>query len=368
MKYLLTVVCIIFLAFSGVANSSGVRLKDIARIQDEKDSMLIGYGLVIGLSGTGDSARNKMTIQSLKNTLSHFGLMLDDKDIISRNVAAVMITAKVSSFREHGDQFDISVSSIGDARSLSGGTLAVTPLYGIDQKIYAFAQGQVSVGGYVFEKDNNSYQKNHSTVGKIVKGGILERPLMESDSESTTINIILNEPDYTTANKIVAAIHNQRIPGTATAVHPGKLKIQLASGANKMEALAKLENILVAPASVGKVVINERTGTIVAGTDVVIGAVSIAHGNLKIEIDTKYIASQPTNGFYSGDGVRSLVVPDVDLKVEEEKNIPISMPEGTTVSELVVALNKINLNTRDIITILQSIKTAGALHADLVIE
>lgn len=368
MKYFLLLIFIFSLIFPHQANSSGVRLKDIARIQDEKDSMLIGYGLVIGLSGTGDSARNKMTVQSLKNTLSHFGLMLDDKDIVSRNVAAVMITAKISSFREHGDQFDISVSSIGDSRSLSGGTLAVTPLYGIDEKIYAFAQGQVTVGGYEYEKDNNSYQKNHATVGKIVKGGILERSLNVADSDNTVVNIILNEPDYTTATKIVNAIHQQKIAGTAIAVHPGKLRIQLNNGANKMDVLSRLENTLVVPDSSGKVVINERTGTIVAGTDVVIGAVSIAHGNLKIEIDTTYSASQPTNGFYSGNGVRSLVVPDVDLKVNEEKNTPISMPEGTTVSELVLSLNKINLSTRDIITILQSIKTAGALHADLIIE
>lgn len=368
MKYSLVLIFALLLLASGQASSSGVRLKDIARIQDEKDSMLLGYGLVIGLSGTGDSARNKMTVQSLKNTLSHFGLMLDDKDIISRNVAAVMITAKISSFREHGDQFDISVSSIGDSRSLSGGTLTVTPLYGIDEKIYAFAQGQVTVGGYEFEKDNNSYQKNHATVGKIVKGGILERSLTNIDSDSSVVNVILNEPDYTTVTKIVNAIHQQRIAGTAIAVHPGKLKVQLNNGANKMEVLAKLENILVVPDSSGKVVINERTGTIVAGTDVVIGAVSIAHGNLKIEIDTNYSASQPTNGFYSGRGVQSLVIPDVDLTVTEEKNVPISMPEGTTVSELVVSLNKINLSTRDIITILQSIKTAGALHADLIIE
>jgi len=213
-KYLLIFLGIVFVAFSSVANSSSVRLKDIARIQDEKDSMLIGYGLVIGLSGTGDSARNKMTIQSLKNTLSHFGLMLDDKDIVSRNVAAVMITAKLSSFKEHGDQFDVSVSSIGDSRSLTGGTLAVTPLYGIDEKIYAFAQGQVTVGGYEYEKDNNSYQKNHTTVGKIVKGGILERSLIGSEIDNLAVNIILNEPDYTTATKIVDAINRQHIAGT----------------------------------------------------------------------------------------------------------------------------------------------------------
>jgi flagellar P-ring protein FlgI len=367
-KIFLVIASALLISLSSIAHANGVRLKDIARIQDEKDLSLIGYGLVIGLSGTGDSTRNKMTIQSLKNTLSNFGLMLDEKDIISRNVAAVMVTAKISSFAEQGDQFDIAVSSIGDAKSLSGGTLMLMPLYGVDQKIYSFAQGQLSVGGYEFEQDNNAYRKNHTTVGKVVKGATMERSIASLTGLSREIHIVLNEPDYTTATKVVSAIKAQGFSAGISAVHPGKLALEVPNGMNKVEFISKLESVLVQPDASGKVVINERTGTIVAGSNVVLGAVSIAHGNLKIEIKTRYTASQPTNGFFSGSGVQSVVIPEVDLKVEEENGRPLSLPEGTTVSDLVVALNKINLSTRDIITILQSVKTAGALHADLIIE
>lgn len=350
------------------ASSPGIRLKNLARIQNDKDLSLIGYGIVVGLGGTGDSSRNKMTIQSLKNTLTHFGLVLDDKDIVSRNVAAVMVTAKVSSFSERGDQVDIVVSSMGDARSLTGGTLVLTPLYGIDEKIYGFAQGQVSVGGYEFEREDNSYRKNHTTVGRIVKGGMLERSTTLSAEANNEIIIVLNEPDYTTATKVAAAIRKELVGVTVTANHPGKLTIAVPDNINQIELISKMENIVVQPDLLSRIVINERTGTIVAGGDIVLGAVSIAHGDLKIEIDTTYTASQPTNGFYSGSGVKSMLVPNVDVKVEEETGRPVTMPSGTTVSDFVVAMNKINLSTRDIITILQSMKTAGALHADLIIE
>lgn len=360
------IILILFLANHAAASS--VRLKDIARIQDEKPITLTGYGIVIGLAGSGDTSRNKMTIQSLKNTLSHFGLVLDEKDILSRNVAAVMVTTKISSFSEKGDQFDISVSSVGDARSLTGGTLVLTPMYGIDEKIYAFAQGQLTVGGYDIEQELNSYRKNHSTVGKIVKGAVLERSTNSGGAEADSINIVLNSPDYTTATKIVSAVKSQLGNSTISAIHPGKLTVGLPANINKIEYISRLENIFVVPDQISKVVINERTGTIVAGSNVAIGAVSISHGNLKIEIDTRYSVSQPSNGFFNGSGIHSTIIPDVDIKVNEEQGRPISMPEGTTVSDLVVALNKINMSTRDIITILQSIKTAGALHADLVIE
>lgn len=348
--------------------SFGVRLKDIARIQDERPVTLIGYGIVVGLGGTGDSARNKMTIQSLKNTLSNFGLSVDERDISSRNVAAVMVTSKISSFSEKGDQFDISVSSLGDARSLTGGTLLLTPLYGINEKIYAFAQGNLTVGAYDIEQSFNSARKNHATVGRVVKGAVLERSLDNSQHSMDTVSIVLNNPDYTTASKIVQAIQNQVGNLSVNAVHPGKLIVNLPQQLNKIEYISRLENVSVTPDQTGKVVINEKTGTIVAGTDLVIGAVTIAHGNLKIEISTRYSVSQPSNGFFNAPGVQTAVVPEVEIKVDEKLGQPISMPEGTTVSELVMALNSINLSTRDIIIILQSIKTAGALHADLVIE
>jgi flagellar P-ring protein FlgI len=364
----INLIAVFFIILTNSALSYGVRLKEIARIQEEKPVTLTGYGIVIGLGGTGDTSRNKMTIQSLKNTLSHFGLVLDDKDILSRNVAAVIVTTKISSFSEKGDQFDVSVSSVGDARSLTGGTLVLTPLYGIDEKIYAFAQGQLTVGGYDIEQDLNSYRKNHSTVGKLIKGATLERSVNIAIAETETVNVVLDNPDYTTATKIVNAVRSQIGGASISAVHPGKLTINLPAGVNKTEYISKLENVSVVPDQISRVVINEKTGTIVAGSHVVISAVSISHGNLKIEIETRYSVSQPTNGIFAGSGIQSTVIPQVDLNVDEERGRPISMPDGTTVSDLVLALNKINMSTRDIITILQSIKTAGALHADLVIE
>lgn len=367
MKNYLRISFILYWLFFSIS-AQAARLKDVVRVQEVKEISLVGYGLVIGLGGSGDSAKNKMTIQSLKNTLSHFGLVLDEKDIASRNIAAVMVTAKISSFGEPGDHFDISVSSIGDARSLTGGTLVLTPMYGVNEKIYAFAQGQLTVGGYDYEKDNNSITKNHPTVGKIIEGATLERSISEPEMESRTVNLILSNPDYTTASKMVAAIRSSGVSGDVKALHAGKIRVEMPAGANKTEFISRLENVSVATDTNSRVVINERTGTIVAGKSVVISAVSIAHGNLKIEVDTKYRTSQPGGGFIYGEGVKSLVVPDVKLEVDEEQGRPITLPEGTTVADLVASLHKINLSTRDIISIFQSIKTAGALHADLIIE
>lgn len=364
-KYLL-LVAVFCLAYPSAALSA--RLKDISRIQEEKPVTLIGYGIVIGLGGTGDSSRNKMTVQSIKNTLSHFGLVLEEKDIVSRNVAAVMVTTKISSFAEKGDQFDVLVSSIGDARSLAGGTLVVTPLYGVDERIYAFAQGQLVVGGYDVEQEFNSYRKNHQTVGKSVKGAILERPLERRFAEEGAIEIILDNPDYSTAARIVEAVRSQLGNSSVSAAHPGKVIVQIPPQAERIDYVAKLESISVTPDQISNVVINERTGTIVAGSRVVISAVSITHGNLKVEIDTRYSVSQPANGVFRSPGVQTAIIPETNIVVSEGIGEPLSMSEGTTVADLVSALNKINMSTRDIITILQSIKTAGALHANLIIE
>lgn len=355
-------------AMSWSSFCNAVRLKDIARIQDEEKISLIGYGIVVGLGGTGDSSRNKVTVQSIKNTLQNFGLSVSDKDISGRNVAAVMVTSKISSFSEKGDQFDISVSSVGDARSLTGGTLLMTPLYGVNEKIYAFAQGQLTVGGYDVEQDLNSIRKNHATVGRVVKGAVLERQIDNDSTESSRINIVLNNPDYGTAAKIVESIKHQLKSQSVKAVHPGKVVVEVPTADSKVGFVARLENIDLVPDQTSKVVINEKTGTIVAGTDLMISAVTIAHGDLRIEIDRHYSVSQPTMGFISSQSVKTAIVPEVNMQVNERDSRPISLPDGTTVSELVMALNSINLSTRDIISILQSIKTAGALHADLVIE
>jgi len=348
--------------------ASGVRLKDLARLEETKTFSLVGYGIVVGLSGTGDSAKNRMTLQSIRNTLSRFGMELDERDIASRNVASVMITAEMPPYSENGDKIDLVVSSIGDARSLAGGSLMLAPLYGADEELYAMAQGVLTVGGYDVEKFNNSFRKNFTTVGRVVDGASVVRSAIQSVFYGDEVNIILKNPDYTTAVRIVDAIELQFKGAIVEAEHPGKVNVKFSKATNLMSKIAKLESIYVTPDVESRVVVNERTGTIVAGANIVLGEVSIAHGDLKIEITTDYDVSQPLALFRSINGGETVVTPDTTITVTEELGKSMVTETETTVADLVEALGKLNLSTRDIITILQSIKAAGALHAELVIQ
>lgn len=346
----------------------GVRLKDLARIEGNRETSLIGYGIVVGLNGTGDSSRNRATLQSLANALSNFGLTVDEKDLNSKNVAAVMVTAELPAFAEPGDRIDVLVGSTGDAKSLSGGTLLLTPLNDPSGKLYALSQGPITVGGYQVESFSNFTRKNHTTVGQIPRGATIERSSHTGSVESKAINIILNEPDYTTATRVVAKIQSVYGNQSAKAIHPGKIAVAVPSSTNTMTFVSMLESLTIAPDVDARVVVNERTGTIVAGSNVTLGEVSIAHGDLRIEVETKFDVSQPQFNIRPGSGVTSVVTPDTEIVVSEGASEPVQLPAGTTVGELVQALNRIRLSTRDIITILQSIKAAGALHAELIIQ
>lgn len=349
------------------AAGAEIQLKDLARVEQTRGQTLIGYGLVTGLAGTGDSLRNKMTVQSLRNTLSRFGVEVMESDISSRNVAAVIVSADLSAYSEVGGRFDVSVSSIGDAKSLSGGYLMLAPLKGIDDKVYGLAKGPLAVGGYQVEANSNSYQKNHPTSGQVVMGGVLERPLEGAIVRGTSVNIYLNEPDYTTAMRIVTTIR-ERVGVNAVADHAGKLVVDRPPHISPVEFIAGLEKLRVTPDIESRVVVNEKTGTIVSGGSVLIGAVSISHGNLKIEVDTDFAVSQPTNVITSGRGIASVVTPDTNITVNEDVIKPVSLGDGATVADLVITLNRTGLTTRDVITILRGIKSAGALHAELVIQ
>ncbi len=346
----------------------GVRLKDLARVEGERSFALVGYGIVVGLEGSGDSPRNQATLQSLSNTLRSFGLTVDKSQISSRNAAAVMVTAEVPAFTEEGDRVDILVSSLGDARSLSGGTLLLTPLYGPDEKLYALGQGTVIVGGYKVEAFDDLSQKNHTTAGTVSQGAIIERASPINSELSDEIKIILHERDYTTAERVVQSIKAQLGVEWVDAVHPGKIRIIVPSNISAMKFMAQLEHVRVNPDVDARVVVNERTGTIVAGGNVLIGEVSISHGNLRIEIDTSYQVSQPQLLSRPSSSIQSVVVAEPDIKIKEDYNRSVRVSAGTSVADLVQSLQKINLSTRDIITILQSIKAAGALHAQLVIQ
>ena len=354
-------------AFSA-SKEIGVRLKDLGRIEGNREVALIGYGIVVGLSGTGDSSRNSATLQSLVNTLSNFGLQVDTNDLNGKNVASVMVTAELPAFAEPGDKIDVRVASTGDAKSLSGGTLLLAPLYGPNNALYALSQGSLTVGGYQVESFSSSNLKNQTTVGQIASGATIERASPSTSLLGKSFNIILNEPDYTTANRIVSKIKSNYRVNAVSALHPGKIAIEMTENDIPMEFVARLENMLINPDLDARVVVNERTGTIVSGGNVILGEVSIAHGNLRIEIETKFDVSQPQVIGSSGDGVNSIVVPDTSIKVTEETSSPVQLPSGTSVGELVQALNRIKMSTRDMISILQSIKAAGALHADLIIQ
>jgi flagellar P-ring protein precursor FlgI len=355
---------------AGAANP--VRLKEIAHVAGVRDNPLTGYGLVFGLAGSGDSARNRATLQSVANTLRTYGVNVVEADLASRNVAAVIVTAKLPAFAEPGQTLDVQVSSAGDARSLNGGTLMLAPLTGPDGRVYAVAQGAISVSGYQFEGPSASLQKNHPTVGVVPSGATVEQsPPTAVSGNGRELSILLNEPDFTLANRVAQALQAQLPGAIARADHPGKVTVSYPQApANLVAEIARIENVAVAPERHARVVVNERTGTVVAGGDVRLGQVSISQGDLRVEISTRYSVSQPDSAILVRDagGVRTAVVPETHIRAEEGPAPQVNVPEGATVAELIAALRGIRLPTRDVIAVLQSIKAAGALDGELVIQ
>jgi flagellar P-ring protein precursor FlgI len=356
-------------ASAQVANE--VRLKELARVAGVRDNPLTGFGLVFGLSGSGDSARNRATLQSVSNTLRTYGVNVSEADLASRNVAAVIVTAKLPAFAEPGQPLDVLVSSSGDARSLVGGTLMLAPLSGPDGKIYAIAQGAIAVGGYQFEGQAASVQKNHPTVGVIPSGATVEQaPPVMVTGDGRRLSILLNEPDFTMANRIVQSLEAS-LPGIdARAEHAGKVTVSFAgTPASLVAQVARIENVMVRPERKARVVVNERTGTVVAGGDVRLGKVSISQGDLRVEISTDYTVSQPGGVLVRpGAGVQTAVVPHTEIRDSERTSPVVGVPEGTSVADLLQALRAVHLPNRDIIAVLQSIKAAGALDGELVIQ
>lgn len=368
----LLVLLLVLVAGSASAQSpQAVRLKEIARVAGVRDNPLTGYGLVFGLSGSGDTSRNRATLQSVANALRTYGVNVSLDDLSSRNVAAVIVTAKLPAFAEPGQPLDVQVASSGDARSLSGGTLMLTPLSGPDGQVYAIAQGSIAVGGYQFEAITASVQKNHPTVGVIPSGATVERaPALLVGGDGRTISILLNEPDFSLANRVVEAL-KASVPGIAArADHAGKITVSYpVAPPNVVAEIAQLENVRVSPERKSRVVVNERTGTVVAGGDVRLGRVSVSQGDLRVEIYTEYSVSQPENVAVRGSrGIRSVIIPDSHIQTTEGPAPLVNVPEGATVADLLGALRSIRLPTRDVIAVLQSIKAAGALDGELVIQ
>jgi len=362
---------VLLAAVSAPAQDFGVRIKELGRLDGVRENMVSGYGIVSGLAGTGDSTRSQATLQSVANALREFGLNVTPAQLASRNVAAVLVTATLPAFARTGDRLDVIVSSMGDARSLTGGALLMTPLYGPDRRIYALAQGAVSVGGYKFELNANVVQKNHPTTGIVPEGAVVEADLTAQVlSPDGTMRLVLFDPDYTTASRIATAV-NEKLSASAAAMDAGRVAIRVPEGERErlVDFVARLERLTVQPDLRARVVINERTGTVVSGGGVRLSNVSVAHGDLKVTVVTDFLVSQPGGVLVNpGPGIRTQVVPRTRIDANEEGLSSVTMPAGATVSDLVAALKQVKSTTREVIAILQSIKRAGALHAELVIQ
>lgn len=352
------------------APAETVRVKDLGKLQGWRDNALVGYGVVTGLAGTGDSPSNRTTRQALSNVLSQFNLTVAPDQVQARNVAVVMVTAALPTFAREGDKLDITVASAGDAKSLLGGSLLLTPLKAPNGRVYALAQGQLSVGGYRYDSNGNVVQKNHPTVGSVPDGAVVEVAVSAEMVKADSLTFLLAEADYTTAQRVAVAINRQLGGGAARAIDASAIEVHVAptQRASLVEYVARIENVTVEPDRRAKVVINERTGTVVAGGDVRISKVAISHGDLKISISQFNTASQPANLVRPGAGVRTELVTNTRVDVEEQNGPGFLNATSPSVADLVQSLNRLKTNTRDVISILRAIKAAGALHAELIVQ
>ncbi len=355
---------------AGMAHGEPVRVKDLGKLQGWRENALVGTGIVTGLAGTGDSPSNRGTRQALSNAMSQFNLNIAPEQIQSRNVAVVMVSAALSPFSREGDTLDVTVNSVGDARSLVGGSLVLTALKAANGRVYALAQGPLSVGGYRYDANGNVVQKNHPTVGAIPGGATVEVGVTaQMVSEDHRMTFVLNEPDYTTANRVAEAFNRRYGAGMALARDASGIDLLVPEAQQRqlVAFVAGLEAITVEPDRRAKVVVNERTGTVVSGGDVRISKVAISHGDLKLSVRNETTASQPYFIGEAGDGVRTALVTNTRVDVDE-RNGPGFVTGSTTVADLVQTLARLKTPTRDIISILRAVKAAGALHAELLIQ
>lgn len=355
--------CIAATMATAMANpSAAARIKDIAKVQGVRSNQLLGYGLVIGLNGTGDSNKTLQTMQSLSSMLKTFGVTVSAAQMQAKNVAAVMVTAELPPFVKAGDTIDITVSSMGDAKSLQGGTLLQTPLKAANGQVYAVGQGSVVTGGFSAGSGGSSQSKNFPTVGMTSNGAIVERDVPTQLVSNGAITLSLSQPDFTTATRISNAIDSY-FGSIATPRDPGTVLVSVPSqyADNIVAFVAALEELSVNPDHIAKIVINERTGTIVMGSNVSIDEVAVAQGGLSIRITKTQEVSQPPS--LSGGSTAAVSNTAVDVK-EDRANVMV-LPATTNVGDVVNALNAIGATPRDIIAILQAMKAAGALHADL---
>jgi len=348
--------------------ASPIRLKDLVEFDGVRSNDLVGYGLVVGLNGTGDGLRNSpFTEEILTNILERLGVNVTGEQFRAKNVAAVLVTASLPPFARAGSPLDVTVSAIGDAKSLLGGTLIMTPLNAADAEIYAVAQGTIIAGGVSASGEGASVVQGVPTSGTIPSGATIEREIDFDFSSLTTLRLALRTPDFTTAGRIEAAINRNFGRHVAEMLDSGtvQLDIEATNMRSPAHALGRIENILVEPERRARVVVDQSSGTIVMGEDVRISRVAVSQGNLTLRIEEAPLVAQP-NPFSEGDTV---VVPRTNVEIIDEPGIGLAdIPEGTSLSEVIAGLNALGVAPRDMIDILKSIKASGALHAEFIVR
>lgn len=349
------------------STAHAARLKDLVNIQGVRNNQLIGFGLVIGLEGSGDTATNVFfSIQTMVNMLKKMGITVPQNQINQlqfKNIATVMVTADLPPFAQPGDRIDLVVSSLGNAKSLQGGTLLMTPLKGTDGETYALGQGPLSIGGFSVQGQSRGVQKNHVLVGRVTNGGVVERNLPNNFNDKDTIHLSLKNMDFTTAARIAKEINRVLKDVYASPLDGRTIQVKVPPfyNDNASEFVTRIENLEVDPDTVARVIIDERTGTIVMGENVRISTVAVAHGNLFVQIKEEPVVSQPAP---LGEG-QTAVVPRTRIVTEEGQDRLLVVPKGVGIGDVVNALNSIGVTPRDLIAILQAIKASGSLHAEI---
>ena len=343
------------------------RVKDVASLVGVRATPLIGYGLVIGLNRTGDRRQTMFSNQSLASTLERFGVVVTPETIKVENIAAVMVSAELPPFARPGVRLDITVSSIGDARSLQGGTLVPTALRGLDGQVVALAQGALTLGGFGGGTQSNSVQVNHLTAGRVPGGGLVQVQPRGVVPDGDQVLLALNTPDFSTASRLASVVDHALGTGSAKAIDPATVSITVPAHfkGNIPELMARIEPLPVESDAPARVVINERTGTVVVGANVTLGAAAVAHGSLSVKISTRFDVSQP--GAFAPNRAETVVVPNEQVDVREKDARLVALDEGVTLDAVVRALNSLGVTPRDIIAIVQALKAAGSLRAEIVI-
>ncbi|XPV75218.1 MAG: flagellar basal body P-ring protein FlgI [Desulfovibrio sp.] len=352
----------VLFVLSGVCDASAARLKDLATFSGVRSNQLVGYGLVIGLSGTGDGSSSSFTIRSMANMLEKMGVQVDANTLKPKNVASVMVTATMPVTSRPGSRIDVAVASIGDSKSLFGGTLLMTPLKGIDGQVYGVAQGALTLGGFSAQGEASVATKNVVTAARIPNGATIERPVPFEFNNQRTLTLNLSTDDFSTTMRVVRNMNGALGGNYASArdVSTVDLRVPDRYVGNMVPLVASLENLEISVDGKAKVVVDERTGTIVLGGNVRMEKVAVAHGNLQVVVAESADVSQP--GALSGG--QTVSTPNTDIQVEEQNN-RLMLMEGATLQEMVDGLNAIGATPRDLISILRALKVSGALHAEL---